>query len=384
MKQIISSARRLTMAQFFMSGATFATWGVQIPAIKARFGVTDAVMSMAMLCVAAGAVLALSRVGRWVARAGAGAALQVSGVVLALALAAIPWVPWFGVLLLVLLVFGMAMAAFDVAMNVQAADIERTDERPIMSTVHGMFSLGGMVGAALGGLLLTAGMSLEAHAALFAVALAAAGLYSARVRLAHHASPDEKTAQARGHRRIPPQLWVLGIVAFLGLVCEGAMYDWAAIYMRDVAALALARSGYGYAAFSLGMALGRFSADPVRKRVRAKTILIFSAWLGVLGIAIAVAVPLPWPALAGFFLMGLGVANLMPFFFLAGANLPGMSAAEGVAGVARFAYAGMLFGPPIIGAITHLGTLRLGLAAIALTMVWIATRGIGRIAPYVK
>jgi len=370
-------AARATMAQFFINGATFATWGVQIPAIKARFGATDAGMSIAMLCVAGGAVLAMRGVGRWVARAGSGRALTLSGLLYAAALLAIPLAPAYAALLPVLLLFGMAMAAFDVSMNVQAATVESRLGRPVMSTMHGMFSVGGMAGAALGGLLLSRGVPLAAHAGLAAAVTVAVALAAAPRLLADEAAPQD--GPPGGARRIPPALWVLGVVAFLGLVCEGAMYDWAAIYMRDVAGASTGASGYGYAAFSTGMAAGRFGADRLRRRWPERGILTASAWLGFIGIALALLAPVPAAVLPGFLLMGLGVANLMPFFFLAGTRLPGLSPAEGVAGVARFAYAGMLFGPPLIGAIAHQGTLRAGLAAVAATMGWIAWRGIRRI-----
>lgn len=366
-----------TMAQFFMNGATFGTWGVQIPAIKAQLGATDAMMSIAMLCVAGGAVLAMSHIGRWVTRAGSARAMTLSSLAYAVTLLFIPMAGSLAVLLPILLVFGATMAAFDVAMNVQAAGVEIGRGKPIMSTMHGMFSVGGMAGAAAGGLLLSAGLSLQAHAAVMTVVLIAVSLLAAP-RLLADPRPDHAGEHAAAGK-IPYALWVLGIVAFLGLVCEGAMYDWSAIYMHDVAGASLAASGYAYAAFSLGMAAGRFCADPLRRRVRTSTLLSASAWLGFAGICTVIAFPVPAGSLAGLAMMGLGVANFMPFFFLAGTKLPGLSPAAGVAGVGRFAYAGMLFGPPLIGAITHATSLRFGLGAVAVTMGAIALVGIRQV-----
>ncbi|WP_186019179.1 MFS transporter [Burkholderia gladioli] len=379
------AARRATlptMAQFFMNGASFATWGVQIPVLKAAFGASEAQMSIAMLCVAAGAVLAMKHVGSWVARVGSARALTRSSVVYAAALLAIPLAGRFALMLPILAVFGMAMAAFDVAMNVQAAQVETRLERPIMSTMHGMFSVGGMAGAAFGGAMLAAGVSPRVHLAIVAALLCASALYASSRLLAD--PPAEHDEASPGGAGIPRVLWILGGIAFLGLVCEGAMYDWAAIYLRDVTGASLDTSSYGYALFSAGMVLGRFGADPLRRRLSVKTILCASAWLGFAGITLAIAVPLPAASLAGFALMGLGVANFMPFFFLAGTRLPGMSAAAGVAGVGRFAYAGMLFGPPLIGALTHATSLRGGLAAISVTMGAIALLGIRQVAQVLR
>ncbi|MDN7720342.1 MFS transporter [Burkholderia gladioli] len=370
------------MAQFFMNGASFATWGVQIPVLKAAFGASEAQMSIAMLCVAAGAVLAMKHVGSWVARVGSARALTRSSFVYAAALLAIPLAGRFALMLPILAVFGMAMAAFDVAMNVQAAQVETRLDRPIMSTMHGMFSVGGMAGAAFGGAMLAAGVSPRVHLAIVAALLCASALYASSRLLAD--PPAEHDEASPGGAGIPRVLWILGGIAFLGLVCEGAMYDWAAIYLRDVTGASLDTSSYGYALFSAGMALGRFSADPLRRRLSVPTILCASAWLGFAGITLAIAVPLPAASLAGFALMGLGVANFMPFFFLAGTRLPGMSAAAGVAGVGRFAYAGMLFGPPLIGALTHATSLRGGLAAISVTMGAIALLGIRQVAQVLR
>ncbi|MFC4276592.1 MFS transporter [Achromobacter aloeverae] len=366
-----------TMAQFFVNGATFATWGVWIPVLKTDFQVSDAVLSLAMLAVSAGAILAMNGVGRWVGRAGSARVLAISGLAYSIMLVVIPWAGYFPLLLVILVLFGMGMAAFDVAMNVQAATVEARLGKPVMSTLHGMFSLGGMAGAGLGGLLMGAGVSLQVHGFAIAAMTVLAALLATSYLLTDAPSHVEEGAAATPG--IPRALWILGTVAFLGLVCEGAMYDWAAVYMRDVAGATTARSGYGYATFATGMAVGRFGADLLRRRFSDERLMTVSAWVGCAGMTLVIAAPWPVSSLVGFTLMGLGVANLMPFFFLAGARLPGMSPAAGVAGVARFAYVGMLLGPPLIGGITHAMSLRVALALVALTMGWIALAGIRRV-----
>ncbi|MFJ9993534.1 MFS transporter [Pseudomonas putida] len=364
------------MSLFFMAGAAFAAWGVQIPLIKARLGASDAQISLAMLCVAGGAVLAMKQVGRWVARVGSGPAIVASGLLFALALLAIPQAGSFFTLLPVLLVFGMAMAGFDVAVNVQAANVEVQLEKPIMSTLHGMFSVGGMAGAALGSVNLALGWHAALFASLIGVVLALMALAAKRRLLAD--APAEAQAEVhagRGARAV----WVIGVVAFLGLVCEGAMYDWAAVYMRDVVGAGLDVSAYGYAAFSTGMAISRFGADLLRRRLRVSSLLSVSAWIGLGGIVLTIALPYTVFSLLGFFMMGLGLANFMPLFFLAGTRIPGLSPAAGVAIVGRFAYAGMLFGPALIGGVSHLGDLRIGMVAVALVMAAIALVGIAQV-----
>ena len=369
------------MALFFANGATFATWGVHIPTIKARFGLSDAMLSFAMLAVAGGAILVMGPVGRWVGKMGSARASMLGGVAFACMTLAILAMPSFALLLPALLIFGMANAMFDVAMNAQAATVEASRHRPIMSALHGMFSLGGMIGAAFGGLMLSLHVPPLVHTALIGAMTAIVAIVSHRGLLADH----PVMPGAEHHREHATRaLWLLGLMAFLGLVGEGAMYDWTTVYMRDVTLAPLRWISFGYATFSGGMALGRFTGDIVRARFGDARTLTGSAWLGFAGIALAIAAPYPLAALVGFSLMGLGAANMVPIFFVAASRLPGLGAAEAIARVARFAYVGMLLGPVLIGGVAHLADLRIGLAVVALTMGYIALFGARAVLRYLK
>lgn len=360
-----------TMAQFFVNGATFATWGVLIPSVKDRFSLSDAWLSVAMLAVAGGALLTMGRSGRWLARVGSARGLRLAGVLYAAVLLAIPLMPAFPLLVMLLLVFGTAMATFDVAMSVQAALVENARTKPIMSTLHAMFSIGGIAGSALGAM---PGLSPLAHAVVVAALTLAVALWGGR-HLLPDAPPQDTQQHADGDRHARRMVLVLGCVAFMALVCEGGMYDWAAVYMRDVARSPAAWVSYSYAAFSTGMALGRLFGDRIRARLGGIRTLTASAALGAIGIAAAAALPAPATTIAGLLLAGLGMANLMPIYFLAAARVPGMNAAESIAAVARFAYVGMLVGPVMIGGVAEHAGLRLGFACVALVMTAIAWFG---------
>ncbi|TWG83100.1 fucose permease [Cupriavidus gilardii J11] len=367
------------MALFFVNGATFATWGVHIPTIKARFGLSDAALSIAMFVVAGGAILVMGPVGRWVARVGSGRACMLATIPYAIATMSILAMPSYLWLLPALLAFGMANAAFDVAMNAQAATVEAARPRPIMSALHGMFSLGGMVGAAVGGLAIGAGVPPFAHATGMALLTAAVGIASTRWLMADHPVPPSTDSHRHHAARA---VWLLGLMAFLGLVGEGSMYDWSTVYMREIAAAPLGWISLGYAAFSGGMALGRFTGDRVRARFGDDRTLWGSAWMCFAGIALALVWPAPAATLAGFALMGLGAANMVPIFFVAASRLPGVAPAESIARVARLAYVGMLLGPVIIGSVAHAANLRYGLAVVVLIMGWIALFGVRLARPY--
>ncbi|MBU9578444.1 MFS transporter [Ralstonia mannitolilytica] len=365
------SARAATMALFFVNGATFATWGIHIPTVKARFGLSEASLSLAMFMVAAGAIVAMKFAGSWAARIGTRRASVQAGVAFGVMTALIMLMPTYPTLLAVLLLFGITNAGFDVAMNAQAATVEANHHKPIISSLHGMFSLGGMAGAAAGGVLLELGVPPAVHCGGMALVTMATALCAGPFMLPDHVHAEGEPA----HPTTGRTLFVLGLLAFFGLVGEGAMYDWTTVYMREIAQSPEGIASAGYAAFSGGMALARFGGDVARGHWGNMRVLRASGVLATAGILLALLWPAPAAVLAGFGLMGVGAANMVPIFFITASRLPGVPAAEGIAAVARFAYVGLLVGPVIIGLIAHRLDLRWGLSVVALTMALIAAAG---------
>jgi predicted MFS family arabinose efflux permease len=361
-----------TMAMFFMVGATYATWGIHIPTIRERFGLSEAWLSLAMFAVAGGAILASGRIGRWVSAVGSMRATTIAGLCFALTTAGILLMPSFWLLLLWLIAFGMANAAVDVSMNAQAATVESLRPTPIMSTLHGMFSLGGMAGAAGGGWVLAQGVTPLAHTLGMAAIVVVVTLLARPALL-----PDPPAADHPSAKRARPgrALMLLGALAFFGLLGEGAMYDWTTVYMRDVSEAPIALASAGYAVFSGGMATARFTGDFLRARLGDAALLTASAWLAFAGIVLALVWPAPLVTLAGFAMMGIGAANMVPIFFIAASRLDGVAPAEAIAAVARLAYVGLLIGPVLIGGVAHLSDLRWGMSLIAVTMGGIALFG---------
>ncbi|KAF0811845.1 Inner membrane protein YbjJ [Andreprevotia sp. IGB-42] len=367
---VFSRARWATMWLFFMAGASYATWGVHIPTIRDKFGLSAGMLSMLMFAMAAGAIVVMKPVGRWVARQGSARAAWQAGLVYAAAIALLMLAPSFWLVTVFLVLFAIGNTGYDVAMNAQAATVEASAPRPVMAQFHGMFSLGGMVGASLGGVLITAGVPPLAHCLGMAALLLLTVVWSKpRMQEDHPVAPP-----SAAHQHVGKVLWLLGALAFLGLVAEGAMYDWTVIYLRDIA-LTPQYASFGYATFSAGMAIGRFGGDALRARFGMEKLLKLSGWAGFAGIALAIALPWPLTSLLGFTLMGLGCANLVPIFFLAASRLPGISPAEAIAGVARLAYVGLLLGPVLIGMVAEHSTLRWGMVVVAVAIGWIALDG---------
>jgi fucose permease len=364
------------MALFFIAGMMYASWGVHVPTVRDRFHLNPALLSVALLAVAGGSITAMATNASWIARVGTRRACLAGGLTMAVCAVLILVVPTYWLLLIVLALFGAGMATLDVAMNAEASAVEQTLGRPIMSALHGMFSVGGMVGAAVGGALLSRGMAPEMHLVLVAALSALVLLVACPAVLPHvpHADhPDSATPRANRWRS--PALWALGVTALVALIAEGAMYDWATVYMRDVVLATPALASAAYAAFSGGMAAARFGGDAVRARFGAPQLVMASASLACAGMIGALLLPYPFAALTGFTLMGLGLANMMPVLFAAAARVEGIHAAEGLAHVAGLAYFGLLLGPVIIGGVAQVTSLPIGLSVVAVCSALIAFAG---------
>ncbi|WP_321966524.1 MFS transporter [Burkholderia cepacia] len=362
-------ARTASMALFFVAGMMYASWGVHVPTVRDKFALSPGLLSIALFAVAGGSIAAMLTIARWITRVGSRTACLAGGLVMSACAALILVVPDYWMLLAVLALFGFSMATLDVAMNAEASAVEIALGKPIMSSLHGMFSIGGMAGAAAGALL-SAGMAPVAHLAL-AAAVSAAVLVAASPAVLPHV-PHHEHAHGGGNRWRSPALWMLGGIALIALVAEGAMYDWATVYMRDVVAASPALASAAYAAFSGGMAIARFAGDAVRARFGAPQLVFASASLACAGMIGALLLPNPVAVLTGFTLMGLGLANMMPVLFAAAARVKGIHAAEGLAHVAGLAYFGLLFGPVVIGAVAQAANLTIGLSVVALCAALVA------------
>ena len=366
------------MGLFFTAGWVFASWGVHVPTVKEKFGLDDAQLSVALFAVAGGSILAMPKVGKWAARVGTKTACTVGGLGACAITSLILLMPWYWPVVALLALYGALGAALDVAMNTEAADVEAAIGKPIVSSLHGMFSLGGLAGAAAGGFALSHGMAPAMHFAL-ASAVGAAIIVASRPHLLPHtALPESDASDAaddHARRKVRRGVIALGVLALVALIAEGAMYDWSTVYMRDVVHASTGMASAAYAAFSGGMALGRFSGDYVRGHVDDGRLVVGSGILAGGGMLLGLLVPAPLVALAGFALMGLGLSNMMPVMFLAAARVPGLRAAEGVARVAAMAYIGLLIGPVLIGITSHATNLPIGMSVVIACAVLVAAAG---------
>jgi predicted MFS family arabinose efflux permease len=358
-----------TRIEFLALGALTGAWGVHIPSAKAHYALGEAALAGLLLAAAAGVVLSLAFAGRIVARLGARGAARAGAVLMAGALALVLVMPNLPVGLLVMLMLGAGSSVLDMAINTEGSVLESVGGRAVMSGLHGMFSLGGMAGAAVCAAMLHAGLAPALQLALFGAAVGALALAAAPRMLDAH--PD--AAQGQVHFVWPrgPLLWI-GLLIFAGMTAEGVMYDWSVLYMKQELGQPQAFAALAYTSFSATMAAARFGGDALRERFAEKTLLQAGAVAAALAMAVVLLVGHPWVALIGFAVVGAGLACVAPILFNAAARVPGTSRAAAIAAATSIGYSGFMIGPPLIGFVAQASSLTWALGVIVLAAAALA------------
>jgi fucose permease len=369
-------ARQASHAAFFVFGFVMAMFGVHVPSVRTHYGLDDGALALALLGVAVGAVLCLALAGRLIGRFGARRVAAVAAAVMCAALALLlQWshpVP----LGLTVVVLGAAVGLFDVAINTEGSFIEAALGRKVMSLMHGMWSLGGMAGALLGAWMLERAVPAATQLGLVAAGGVVLALAASAGMLATHAVPTDASGAAEGWRRMPAAarrtLLALGLLAVLGLLAEGAIYDWSVLFLQRERGAEPALAALGFAAFSAAMAAGRFGGDWLRARVAAARLLAASATLAAVSMAVVLAVDSVPAALAGLASVGLGLSNVIPILFVTASRIEGASAAAGIALVSSLGWLGIVMGPPLVGGVAQFSSLTAGLALVVMAALALA------------
>jgi MFS family permease len=364
------SRLRVALTVFFaLDGFVFAGWVVRIPAIKHQTGASAGALGLALLCVSAGAVVTMMITGRLCRRYGSHPLTVILGVLLSLSVALPPLTHSALTLGAVLFVFGMAYGGINVAFNSAAVDLVTALRRPVMPSFHAAFSLGGMVGAGLGGLV-AGHLSPTRHLlGLTVVGLVVTAL-AGRTLLRHEPprAPDRADGLPQdGPRRLDGRtrgrVLVFGLIALCTAYGEGAMADWGALHLQQDLHGSPGTAALGYSCFALAMTVGRLTGTTLLERLgRTRTVVVggTTAAAGMLAGSLA---PSLWAALIGFAVTGLGLANLFPVAVERAGTLAGPN---GVATASTLGYGGMLLGPPAIGFMAEWYSLPAALTSVAL------------------
>ncbi|WP_225821601.1 MFS transporter [Streptomyces naphthomycinicus] len=365
----LTELRAAITAFFALDGFIFAGWVVRIPDIKHQTHASTGALGLALLGVSAGAVLTMTLTGRLCRRYGSHPVTVVCMVVLALSVALPPLTHSAPVLGAVLLLFGAAYGGVNVAFNSAAVDLVAALRRPVMPSFHAAFSLGGMVGAGLGGLVAGALSPTRHLLALTVTGLLVTAVAGRALLRQEPPAPPERTPSAAhtdGGARGGPAgrglVVVLGLVALCTAYGEGAMADWGALHLQQDLAASAGTAAAGYACFALAMTLGRLTGTTLLARLgRARTVMA-GGTVAAAGMLLGSLAPTVWAALTGFAVTGLGLANLFPVAVERAGALAGPS---GVAVASTLGYGGMLLGPPAIGFMADWFSLPAALTSVA-------------------
>jgi predicted MFS family arabinose efflux permease len=347
------------------------TWGAHIPSVRSHYGLGEGLLSLVLLAAAAGAVLSLWVAGRVVGWLGARRVALLSALALCAALGSVLDHPGLWALLPAMVAFGAAMSLLDVAINTEGSALESLGGRAVMSNLHGMFSVGGMAGAALASALLAEGVAPRAQLWAVAAGLAATAAWASRGLLATHGAgaAGEPVAHFAWPRGL---LLVIGLLIFAGMTAEGVLYDWCVLYLKQDLGFSQAQAALGYAAFAGAMALSRFAGDALRMRFSERALLRTGAWLCAAAMSVVLLAAQAPVALLGLALAGAGLAPVAPILFNAATRVPGVSRAAAIASVTSVGYSGFLVGPPLVGSIATGYSLTLALGVVVVSAVVLA------------
>jgi MFS family permease len=358
------ATRWAAAAPFAVLGAVFAAFVVRIPSIKIEFGLSDGQLGLLLALPLLTAIAGMQVAGALAARFGSAAIVRATMVGMPLSLVGIGLSGDVLQLALALLLLGLVDGLADVSMNAHAVAVERAAGRPVMNFCHAGWSVGSLAGAATGGLFITAGAGLVGHFVPVAAVVVVLALVAGRFLLpaSADAAPTGAAGRPRGWRARwrqwragwTPRLLLLGLTGTVLLITEVAVSDWSGIYLHEVQGASLGVAALGLVAFSVSQTGGRLVADRIQARVGAKPLVRASGAVAVAGLTVVVLSPAPAVAIAGYAIMGLGMATLIPILLSTvghgGADSAGGSAADALSKVNTLTYSGLLAGPVVVGA----------------------------------
>src|SRR5882724_980103 len=347
-----------------------SAWGALVPFAKSRMDLDPAELGLVLLCLGMGSLTAMPLAGRLTSRFGCRLVIVSSGAIASLLLPLLAIAPHPLLLAISLSLFGAAIGTLDVSMNIQAVIVEKNHGKTLMSGFHGLYSVGGFIGAGGMALMLSAGLR-PSMACVSMTVIVVGTLCLAAPHLL-------RAAAAAAERESPVFAVPHGAVIFLGIVCfviflaEGATLDWGALLLTINGGFTPDRGGLGYAVFAIAMTVGRLTGDRVIRRWGRKRVMTLGGLCAAAGFSIATLASASQIALVGFLLIGLGASNIAPILFTAAGRQQDMPPAAAISAVTTLGYVGVLAGPALIGFVAHATSLRVAFGGLGCAMLLVA------------
>ena len=373
-----TKSRAAVSLLFLMNGFMVGCWAPKIPEFAERLQLTKFELGLMILVFGVGSLIMMPLAGAQIAVRGSRVVVRAFAVLLVPMLLALTLAPNVLTATVALFFFGGFIGALDVAMNANAVSVEQSMRRAIMSSCHAFWSLGGLLGSAIGGFLISH-LGVLGHAEVSTMLAVIFLIVAWPMVLGDQPHPDEAKPKAR----LPmiPLPWLLGVIALFCMVPEGAVLDWSALYLGQEKGASVILSGFGFAAFSATMATMRFAGDFVRDWLGAVKTLRVCTVFAIVGMLTAALAPNAEIAILGFALCGIGISNMVPIAFSAAGNIPGLQPGIAISVVTTLGYSGMLVAPSAIGfAAEHIGFSPVLMALPVLLLVVLALSSLARYA----
>ena len=361
LKLILTNPKYFAPAFVFVTlNIVFGTWAIYIPTIKTNLGIDEGELGFAIFCMALGALTMIALAPKIIESFGVGRTTAI-GLFLFLVTFIIPFsVNSYYMLCLGMYIVGAFSGVTDVAMNTLVTEIEKQDTIHILSANHGFFSLGGFIGAGMGGFFLSETVIPLNHLLIVVSILFILNILL--VKFYYRVSSKINEEHSFQLKNFKPLL-VLALISFFVMASEGAIVDWSALYLEKVSLAKLSWIGLGYTAFSATMALGRFFGDEISGRFGSRALVLIGSLLGVFGFGFVLMVQ-PLLAIVGFGLVGLGLSVIIPELFRLGGKTEGVESSQGISFISGVGFFGFLVGPVLLGLLADIYSLKLSFLAL--------------------
>lgn len=364
-KEIGRWQQHATRAFFFIGGFGVASWAPLVPLLRERLGIGEDVLGMLLLCIGIGSLLTMPVAGAAAARFGCRRIILIASVLYACLLPVLCQISDVWLCALVLLCFGAVMGAVDIVVNVHAVVVEKAAKKPLMSGMHALWSVGGFMGAGMFVLLLEYGFNpLQSTLWAVMVMLILAAIFTPH--LLQYCSAGKSDAMFVMPKGI---VFFVGIICFIAFLVEGAIMDWSGVFLTTVRGMDLSLAGTGFAVFSAAMLCMRLGGDWLIQRCGGKCVVLWGSCLTICGFLLVMFTVSNYLLYIGFFLIGIGSANIVPIFFSLLGRQTVMPVNLAVSAVGTMGYLGILLGPAMIGFIAHQTSLIFSFALLTLLVI---------------
>lgn len=359
---------------FFLNGFIYANWVSRLPRIQEQFKADNGTIGIVLLSLSLGAVAAMPFTGWIIMKNGSRRLTIFSVLAYCIFVPLIPFMPNLIALIILSIIIGMFTGMLDIAMNAQAVMVEHRYNKPIMTSFHAFFSIGMAVGAWCGALFADLKYSLSDHFIIIAVVSLAAAIWVSQNLIKD--KPAKGETDGSPLFRLPNRALIsVGIIAFCCMMGEGAMADWTVNFMENIAHATKTVAPIALSGFATSMTVGRILGDYARARFGDGNLVIYGGLLSIAGLLLALAFPQPFIAIAGFFLVGLGLSTIVPITYSIAGNEKELPRGVGLSMVTTVGYSGFLFGPPVIGFIADQSSLRFGLGLVLILFILMTILG---------